>query len=70
MRSQGVGDSHFRHDNNGNTQTKVVGTNTTTYAWDYENPMTNVTLPAGGGSVTFKYDPFGRRIYIMILSGS
>jgi Tfp pilus assembly protein FimT len=41
----------------------VVGSNTTTYAWDYENRSTSVTLPAGGGTVTFKYDPFGRRIY-------
>jgi YD repeat-containing protein len=50
-------------DSNGNTLTNVMGSNTTTYAWDYENRMTSVTLPAGGGTVTFKYDPFGRRIY-------
>ncbi|HEY6369149.1 MAG TPA: RHS repeat-associated core domain-containing protein, partial [Candidatus Sulfotelmatobacter sp.] len=50
-------------DNNGNTLTKVVGSNTTTYAWDYENRMTSVTLPGTGGTVSFKYDPFGRRIY-------
>jgi RHS repeat-associated protein len=43
--------------------TKVVGSNTTTYAWDYENRMTSVTLPGSGGTVSFKYDPFGRRIY-------
>jgi RHS repeat-associated protein len=53
----------YTYDNDGNTQTKVVGSNTTTYAWDYENRLTSVTLPAGGGTVTFKYDPFGRRIY-------
>ncbi len=52
----------MRHDSNGNTQTKVVGTNTTTYAWDFENRLTSVTLPGGGGTVTFAYDPFGRRI--------
>jgi len=34
----------------------------TTYAWDYENRLTSVTLPNGGGVVSFKYDPFGRRI--------
>jgi YD repeat-containing protein len=50
-------------DYNGNTLTKVTGGNTTTYGWDYENRLTNVTLPSGGGTVTFKYDPFGRRIY-------
>jgi RHS repeat-associated protein len=52
----------YTYDNNGNTHTKVVGSNTTTYAWDYENRMTSVTLPGGGGTVTFAYDPFGRRI--------
>src|SRR5207245_10856563 len=51
-------------------QTKVVGTNTTTYAWDYENRMTSVTLPGSGGTVTFKYDPFGRRIYKSSSSGT
>jgi RHS repeat-associated protein len=49
-------------DSNGNTQTKVVGSNTTSYAWDFENRMTSVTLPGSGGTVTFAYDPFGRRI--------
>jgi RHS repeat-associated protein len=53
----------YTYDNNGNTHTKVVGSNTTTYAWDYENRMTSVTLPGSGGTVSFKYDPFGRRIY-------
>ena len=27
-----------------------------------ENRLTSVTLPGSGGTVTFKYDPFGRRI--------
>ncbi len=31
-------------DYDGNTQTKLVGSNTTTYSWDYENRMTSVTL--------------------------
>ena len=53
----------FTYDNNGNTLTKVVGSNTTSYMWDFENRLTNVTLPGSGGTVTFKYDPFGRRIY-------
>ena len=38
-------------------------TGTTTYTWDFENRLANVTLPGSGGTVTFKYDPFGRRIY-------
>src|SRR3989440_7901979 len=49
-------------DSNGNTLTKVVGSNTTSYAWDFENRLTSVTLPGSGGTVSFKYDPFGRRI--------
>jgi RHS repeat-associated protein len=53
----------YTYDSNGNTQTKVVGSNTTTYAWDFENRMSSVTLPGSGGTVSFKYDPFGRRIY-------
>jgi len=53
----------FMYDNNGNTQTKVVGSNTTTYAWDFENRLSSVTLPGSGGKVSFKYDPLGCRIY-------
>jgi len=48
----------------------VVGSNTTSYAWDYENRMTSVTLPGSGGTVSFKYDPFGRRIYKSSSSGT
>jgi YD repeat-containing protein len=50
-------------DANGNTQTMVNSSGTTTYAWDFENRLTSVTLPGSGGTVYFKYDPFGRRIY-------
>lgn len=52
----------YTYDSNGNTLTKTVGSNTTTYAWDYENRLTSVTLQGTGGTVTFKYDPMGRRI--------
>jgi YD repeat-containing protein len=52
----------YTYDSNGNTLTKVVGSNTTTYAWDYENRLTSVALPGSSGTVTFKYDPLGRRI--------
>jgi RHS repeat-associated protein len=57
-------------DSNGNTLTKVVSSNTTSYAWDYENRLTSVTLPGSGGTVSFKYDPFGRRIYKSSSSGT
>ena len=52
----------YTYDSNGNTLTKTVGSNTTTYAWDFENRLTSVTLPGSGGTVSFKYDPLGRRI--------
>ncbi len=53
----------YTYDNNGNTLTKTDSTGTTTHAWDFENRLTSVTLPGSGGTVSFKYDPFGRRIY-------
>jgi RHS repeat-associated protein len=40
------------------------------YFWDYENRLKSVTLPGSGGTVTFKYDPFGRRIYKSSSSGT
>ena len=52
----------YTYDSNGNTLTKVVGSNTTSYAWDFENRLTSVTLPGSGGTISFAYDPFGRRI--------
>ena len=60
----------YSYDNNGNTQTKIDATGTTTYAWDFENRLTSVALPGTGGSVSFKYDPFGRRIYKSSSSGT
>src|SRR6266571_6144731 len=59
----GTGENCATDDSNGNTLTSVTGSNTTTYAWDFENRLTSVTLPGTGGAVSFKYDPFGRRIY-------
>ena len=49
-------------DYNGNTLTKVVGSNTTSYTWDFENRLTSVVLPGSGGTISLAYDPFGRRI--------
>jgi RHS repeat-associated protein len=60
----------YTYDNNGNTLTKVVGSNTTSYAWDFENRMSSVTLPGTGGTVSFKYDALGRRIYKSSSSGT
>src|SRR5208282_6490723 len=57
-------------DANGNTTTKTDSTGTTTYSWDFENRLTSVTLPGSGGSVSFKYDPFGKRIQKVFTQGS
>jgi RHS repeat-associated protein len=53
----------YTYDNNGNTLSKTNSSGTTFYTWDFENRLTSVTLPGTAGTVTFKYDPFGRRIY-------
>ena len=53
----------YTYDYNGNMTSKINSSGTTSYAWDYENRLASVTLPNSGGTVTFKYDPFGRRIY-------
>jgi YD repeat-containing protein len=50
-------------DYNSNTQTTTDSTGITTYTWDFENRLTSVALPGTGGTINFKYDPFGRRIY-------
>jgi RHS repeat-associated protein len=50
---------NYTYDANGNEKSKPDGT---TYTWDDENRLTQVVLPGTGGTVNFKYDPFGRRI--------
>ena len=47
------------YDANGNTLSDPSGKS---YSWDFENRLTQAVVP-GTGTVTFKYDPFGRRIY-------
>ena len=53
----------YTYDYNGNTQSKTDSTGTTSYTWDFENRLLSVILPGTGGTVSFKYDPLGRRIY-------
>ena len=53
----------YAYDYNGNTTSKTDSTGTTSDSWDYENRLTSVTLPGSAGTVTFKYDPMGHRIY-------
>lgn len=55
------GGASYTYDNNGNTLTKADSSGTTTYTWDFENHLTSVHPPSET-TVTFKYDPFGRRI--------
>jgi RHS repeat-associated protein len=46
-------------DANGNTLSDPSGKS---YSWDFENRLTQAIVP-GTGTVAFKYDPWGRRIY-------
>lgn len=56
----------YAYDSHGNTTTKSDGT---MYSWDFESRLTQVVVP-GTGRVTFKYDPFGRRIQKIAPSGT
>jgi YD repeat-containing protein len=48
------------YDNNGNTQMDAQGR---VFTCDFENRLMQVIDPGdNGGTTTFRYDPFGRRI--------
>ena len=48
------------YDANGNTLSDPSGKS---YSWDFENRLTQAVVPGtNGGTTTFNYDPFGRRI--------
>jgi uncharacterized protein RhaS with RHS repeats len=50
----------YSYDANGNTLSDPSGK---AYTWDFENRMIQAIVPGtNGGTTTFKYDPFGRRI--------
>jgi len=49
----------YTYDANGNTLTDASGKS---YTWNFENRMVSAVVPSTG-TVTFKYDPFGRRVY-------
>jgi RHS repeat-associated protein len=50
----------YTYDNNGNTLTEANGNG---YTWDFENRLAQAVVSGtSGGTTTFKYDPFGRRI--------
>ncbi len=65
-------DTTYSYDNNGNLNllNKHNASGTTSYVWDPENRLTSVTLPGSGETVSFQYDPFGRRIYKSSPSGT
>jgi len=49
----------FSYDANGNTLSDASAS----FTWDFENRLTQAVVPGtNGGTTTFKYDPFGRRI--------
>jgi RHS repeat-associated protein len=60
----------YTYDSNGNTLSKTVSGTITQYTWDFENRLSSVILPGSGGTATFKYDPFGRRIQKSSPSGT
>ena len=60
----------FASDSNGNMLTKTDSSGTTAYNWDFENRLASVVLPGTGGTVVFKYDPFGRRIQKNSVNGT
>jgi RHS repeat-associated protein len=49
----------YTYDANGNTLSDAQGRS---FTWDFENRLTQAVVP-GTGTTTFRYDPFGRRIY-------
>jgi len=53
--------ANYAYDANGNLVTKTEGPLLTTYIYNSANRMVNVQLP-DGRTVTYTYDPFGRRI--------
>ncbi len=53
-----AGSTNYVYDNNGN----LTSDGTKTYTYDYENRLIEGTVPDRGLSLSYKYDPFGRRI--------
>src|SRR5258708_4208986 len=50
----------YSYDANGSTLSDPSGKQ---YTWDFENRLTQAVVPGtAGGTTTFRYDPFGRRI--------
>ncbi|MCS6860677.1 MAG: hypothetical protein NZT92_10205, partial [Abditibacteriales bacterium] len=56
-----AGNVSFTYDANGNTVSRTVGGQTTTYTWDYENKLTQITYPNGTAN-TFTTNADGVRM--------
>ena len=54
-----AGSTTFNYDNNGNLITKTLGSSTTTYVWDYNDMLAQ--LSSGGSIYSYKYDGLGNR---------
>jgi RHS repeat-associated protein len=53
----------YTYDANGDVTAETNTNGTTQFGWDFENRLTQAVVPGtNGGTTTFKYDPFGRRI--------
>ncbi|MGH9928987.1 MAG: DUF6765 family protein [Pyrinomonadaceae bacterium] len=51
----------YSYDSNGNLLSRSDASGTTTFSWNEENQLTQVTLPSGL-TVNYKYDALGRRL--------
>lgn len=60
----------YSYDANGNLSSKTDSGGTTQYTWDFENRLKQVALPNGSTTVTYKYDPLGRRTQRLPSSGA
>lgn len=62
-------DATYTYDNNGSLISKANAEGTTTYTFNEENQLTQVTLPSGL-TVNYKYDGLGRRIQRITSAGA
>jgi RHS repeat-associated protein len=46
----------YAYDNNGNTKTKIYGTETTKYTWDTQNHLTGASIEANGQTQQLSYE--------------
>jgi RHS repeat-associated protein len=52
----------FNHNANGHRVSRIASGQTTTYGYDESGNLKSVTLPGGGGVVTYQIDGMGRRV--------